>query len=63
MTMKIMESLKIKLGFEYCLPVQCEGRCGDLAWLWKKEIHLTIKGFSNYHINACVKEYVDYERE
>lgn len=51
-----MEQWKLRLGFECCLAVECEGRSGGLALLWKKEILMTIKFFTKFHIDALLKE-------
>lgn len=49
-----MNKLKFRLGLERCLGVDCEGKGGGLALLWKKDVDITILKFSKYHIHALV---------
>lgn len=49
-----MNKLKFRLGFERCLGVDCEGKGGGPALLWKKDVDITILKFSKYHIHALV---------
>jgi hypothetical protein len=54
-----MESLRIKLGFEGMFVVDCLGRSGGLALLWKSEAQVTIQNFSRGHINAVINDGTD----
>lgn len=41
-----MEMLRLRFGFDSCLTVDSIGQTGGLSFLWKKEIFITVKSFS-----------------
>lgn len=47
---------KIKRSFNYsgCFAMDCNGRSGGLCLLWKEEMNVTIRSFSQFHIDASV---------
>lgn len=47
LTTKRCEDLRCKLGFCECFPVNCHGKTGGLAILWKEEVSVVIKSFSS----------------
>ncbi|XVE50985.1 hypothetical protein DITRI_Ditri02bG0000900 [Diplodiscus trichospermus] len=51
-----MEVLRIKLGFDCCLAVDCIGRAGGLALLWANDVNLEIKSYSISHIDAVIDD-------
>jgi len=53
---KKMEAIRIKLGFEGMFVVDCLGRSGGLALMWKSDAQVTIQNFSRGHINAVIKD-------
>ena len=53
---KRMERVRDRLGFANGLLMPSRGRSGGLALLWKREVNLNIKSFSNFHIDAIVTE-------
>lgn len=55
LVVKRMEHLKFGLGFECCMAVSCEERSGGITLLWKKNIMVTIRSFSKFHVHASVK--------
>ena len=44
------------LGFEGMVNVDCAGRAGGLAFLWKKADEFSLLGFSQNHIDMAVLE-------
>jgi hypothetical protein len=38
------------------VTVDSEGASGGLALFWKKEVDITVKSFSKYHIDSVIKE-------
>lgn len=48
------KDLRCKIGYYGCLPVGCRGKSGGLAVLWKEEVIIDIKNYSNYHIDMTV---------
>ena len=46
--------LKLKLGFENSVAVDCRRRSGGLALFWKKEVSVKINSYSMGHIDAVV---------
>uniref|UniRef100_A0A7N2KXV8 DUF4283 domain-containing protein n=1 Tax=Quercus lobata TaxID=97700 RepID=A0A7N2KXV8_QUELO len=51
-----MKKVKLKLGFVNGFYVQRQGRGGELAMFWRKEVNLEIKSYSKYHIDVVVTE-------
>ncbi|CAM8883204.1 unnamed protein product [Rhodiola kirilowii] len=49
------DRLKLKLGFPYCFAVSSRGRSGGLAVLWGVDVDLTVRNFSDYHIDTEVR--------
>ncbi|KAK8260280.1 hypothetical protein V6Z12_D13G111600 [Gossypium hirsutum] len=49
-----MERVRIMCGMDGCFVVDVEGHCRDLALLWKNETNVSIKTFSNNHIDSVV---------
>jgi hypothetical protein len=49
---KKMERLKSKMGFQNFFVVDCVGRSGGLALLWREDLELEIQNYSCRHINA-----------
>jgi hypothetical protein len=50
-----MEAIKTRLSFEGLFAVDCHGRSGGLALLWKKDTHVTIQNYSRGHICAVIQ--------
>lgn len=53
------KKMKYRLKFGQGLGVECEGKSGGLALLWKEEIGLSIHSFSKHHIHATTKTYLN----
>jgi exonuclease III len=53
---KWMEWLRWRLEMPNMVTVDSIRARGGLALFWKKEIDVTIKSFSNYHIDSVIKE-------
>jgi hypothetical protein len=49
-----MESVKNKTGYNGMFVVDCIGRSGRLALLWRDDIDVEIHNYSRRHINAKV---------
>jgi hypothetical protein len=49
---KKMEIIRVKVGFDYAFTVPSVGRSGGLALLWKQEVDVSIRNFSQHHIDA-----------
>ncbi|GKU90863.1 hypothetical protein SLEP1_g4808 [Rubroshorea leprosula] len=47
-----MTSIRPDLGFDQCFAVDCVGRGGGLAMLWRDDFSLTISTFSQSHIDV-----------
>lgn len=50
-----MEYVRVKLGFDGLFVVDCHGRSGGLALMWKSENNIQVQNYSRRHINAIVK--------
>jgi exonuclease III len=50
-----MEKVRTQLGFDNMFVVECVGRSGGLAMLWRAEAEVEIQNFSHRHINAIVR--------
>lgn len=48
------DMLRVKLGFHNCFSISCRGRSGGLALLWRTNIVVDIRSYSNFHIDAIV---------
>jgi hypothetical protein len=53
---KKMARIKQKMGFNNMLTVDCVGRSGGLALLWKDEMGIEIINYSRRHIHAKVNQ-------
>lgn len=49
-----IQSIKHKLGFPGCFTINCLGRSGGLALLWKERIEIAISGYSKNHIDTII---------
>jgi hypothetical protein len=54
-----MEELRYLLGFDSCFSVDCQGRSGGLAFLWRTPFYCPITNFSAHHINVEVEDSVN----
>jgi hypothetical protein len=50
-----MVIIKQKMGFQNMLVVDCVGKSGGLALMWKEELEVEIQNYSQRYINAVVK--------
>jgi hypothetical protein len=52
--MKLSEArgrnLRYRLGFDHAFAVKCDGRSGGLCLLWNSDSSVSLKSFSNSHI-------------
>ncbi|KAA3463975.1 reverse transcriptase [Gossypium australe] len=55
-TSKRMESIRRKCGFLNGIDVAATGTRGGLSLGWKEGLNLTLKSFSNYHIDVEVED-------
>ena len=51
-----MDIVRSRVGFSNGFYVDCMNRRGGLALLWKAEVDLSIKSFSEGHIDSVVKQ-------
>lgn len=58
-----MKSCKYHIGFFNCLLVDCDGRSGGVALLWKKDINLSVISFSKFHIDALIQDDADNSKD
>jgi exonuclease III len=56
---KKMERIRCKMGFDNMLVVDCIGKSGGLALLWKIDEGVEIQNYSCRHINAIVRSKPD----
>ena len=56
MDWKRIERFRWILKMPNLVVKDCNGLSGGLALFWNKEIDLTVKSLSRYHIDAVVKE-------
>jgi hypothetical protein len=54
-----MEELRYLLGFDSCFSVDCQGRSGGLAFLWRTPFYCSITNFSAHHINVEAEDCVN----
>ena len=54
LTVREMEPIKAKLGFQSMLAMSSEGRRGGLALLWNTEVVVDTNTYSPHHIDAHV---------
>lgn len=52
---RVTVAKKFYLGYDRCLAVDSMDQSGGVALLWNKEIDLSIKIFSGYHIHAFIE--------
>jgi ribonuclease HI len=50
-----MEYVRAKMKFDGMFVVDCHGRSGGLALMWKAETNIQVQNYSKRHINAIVK--------
>ncbi|CAM8886400.1 unnamed protein product [Rhodiola kirilowii] len=50
-----LEQVQRELGFQNGLGVESRGRAGGLAFWWTGEVTITIKSYSDHHIDALVE--------
>ena len=50
-----MSWLRCRWGFDHCFSVNCQGRSGGLALLWRKEVKVSIRSFTTHHIDAVIE--------
>ena len=51
-----VEGLRFTLGFDFSFGVSSSGRSGGICIFWKNSLDISIKNFSQYHVDAWVKE-------
>lgn len=51
---RVLDKLKLKLGFHNCQAVSIEGKSGGIASLWKKQFKVDIQSYSKFLIHAKV---------
>lgn len=51
-----VEEVRIKLGFESALAVECVGRSGGICVLWKYESRCSVVSFSIHHIDLTIND-------
>lgn len=56
LTAKRFEALRCHLGFYGYFPVNCRGKSGGFAILWKEEVSVHINSFSQFHIDMTVND-------
>lgn len=49
-----MTKVRLKIGFENGFYVKKEGKGGDLAMFWRREVDFEIKSYSMYHIDVMI---------
>jgi exonuclease III len=49
-----METIKATMKFDNVFTVDCVGRSGGMALLWKSEFSVDIQNYSRRHINVIV---------
>jgi exonuclease III len=54
-----MEVIKLKAGFDNVFTVNCVGRSGGLALLWKNEMEVTIQNYNRRHISTIVEPFIE----
>ena len=52
---KWMDWLRWKLQLPNLVTVDSEGASGGLALFWSREVDITLKSFSKYHIDSVIK--------
>lgn len=51
-----LESLRVKLKFDFCFSINCNGRSGGLAVLWVNKISCSVLNYSRNHIDMLVTD-------
>jgi hypothetical protein len=54
-----MEKLRYLLGYDCCFSVNCTGRSGGLAFMWRNSFHCSITNFSSNHIDVEVEDNIN----
>jgi hypothetical protein len=49
-----LERLRCSLGFEGLLQVDPVGRSGGLAFLWQKNLEVSIVNYSQHHVSVLI---------
>ena len=49
-----MENIRVKIGFDNGLFVDCVNRGGGLCLLWKADLDISIWSYSKFHIDVDV---------
>ena len=50
-----MDSLRRRMGFKGCFTIDCVGRSGGLCLLWEEGVELTVKSYTNHHIDSVIR--------
>lgn len=50
----VMEGIRIKLGFDAKLVVNCDGNSGGLCLFWKLTMDVSLLSYSRFHIDTIV---------
>lgn len=58
---KRMQKFKFKLGMGNMVAVDCEGKGGGIAVLWRSGINVVLQNLSKYHIDVDIKEEDGFE--
>ena len=53
---KHVEDLKHTLGFSGCFAVDSDGLSGGIGLFWSREVDVSLKNFSQSHIDVSVKQ-------
>jgi hypothetical protein len=53
---KEIEYLRWRLNMPNMIAKDCEGRCGGLALFWRREVKVSLRWKSRYHIDVDVEE-------
>ncbi|KAK3198468.1 hypothetical protein Dsin_021883 [Dipteronia sinensis] len=51
-----MEYLRVKLGYDWKLVVNCKGKSGGLALFWEKNLNVNLLSFTQGHIDVIIQE-------
>ena len=51
-----MLNLGRRLGLKFDIAVDCKGKSGGLALLWKEEVEVNIRSYSEGHIDAMIRD-------
>ena len=53
------EHIKWKIGFPHGLIVESRGRAEGLALLWRRDLKVNVKSYTDFHIEAFINEEQD----